>query len=414
MLVLLLLTVTPQDPARALAVDLRAEDAQPWSPDDTSVSDTALDTGTTGTDTGAAPPDSGAPEEEDPPLVARLTVDVDAGEFPLTVSFDTSDSDLGTGNVSYEWAFGDGAHAFGEGSLVHDYIGRGEFEAVVTITDDSTGLVSIVGVTIDVDEPDCPSEEDPELLGSVDDDYDDLSGIAVSRLEPDLYWVLEDDDDDLRVLDSTGETVSEHDLPSSFEDIEDIAVVVDPTTGVSLLFVADIGDNDAVRDEIEVWIMEEPSPLVDSDLEPLRIELTYPDGSHDAETLLVDPLTMDLFIVTKDEPDEQSVYVKRAPHDDEGPFELDDLGDFSELDLSATAGDVSADGTRIIVRDYGDTARMFFRDGYEPFEEAFDDDPCRIEVDDRSRGEGIGFTSDGSGVVTIGEGDDPGLYYTAF
>lgn len=357
-------------------------------------------------DTGSAP--------QVGPLVARLTADTVEGEYPLVVSFDGSSSDLGSGLVRFEWSFGDGEATEGDATIAHTYIGRGDFEVLLTLFDDATGLSSTAEVTIDVDRPSCPREEDPVLLGFVDDDYQDLSGIAASRLEPDLYWVLEDNHDELRVLDSEGETVSEHDLPNGFEDIEDISVVIDPETGVSLLFIADIGDNDAVRDEIELWIVEEPSPWVDSDLEPLQIELAYPDGSHDAETLLVDPWTLDVFIVTKDAPDEQSVYVKRAPHDDEGPYELEDLGDFSELDLRATGGDVSPDGFRVIVREYSSTARMWFRDGYEPLEEAFDREPCEIEVDDGSRGEGIGFTRDGRGVVSIGEGDDVPLYLIEF
>jgi hypothetical protein len=105
------------------------------------------------------------------------------------------------------------------------------------------------------------------------------------------------------------------------------------------------------------------------------------------------------------------VYVKRAPHDAEGPFELEHLADFSSLDGTVTGGDVSDDGTRIVVRDYSSDARMWFRDGYEPFEEAFDDDSCEIELDDVSRGEGIAFTHDGLGLVTVSEGDDVPLGY---
>jgi PKD repeat protein len=354
--------------------------------------------------------DTGTASEEKPPLAARLTVDVEEGEYPFAVSFDASGSDLGTGAVRYEWSFGDGAAATGESTRVHTYVGEGEFDAVLTLVDEGTGQASTVEVTIDVDTPDCPNEEPPVVWGTIDDDLDDVSGIAASRMASGLYWLHQDDDDDLVVVDSSGTTLSEHELTEDFDDMEDIAVLVDPTTGTSTMFVADIGDNDLVRDEVAVLVVEEPDPWTDSVLDPLRIELTYPDGPHDAETLLVDPFTMDLFVVTKNQDGDQSVYVKRAPHEDEGPFELEDLGSFSELP-KATGGDVSADGSRIVVRDYSNTARIWFRDGYEPFEEAFEEDSCDIEIYDDSRGEGAAFTDDGSGIVTVSEGDDVSLYH---
>ena len=381
-------------------------DRDPGAPDDTGApADTGLPADTGDDELLVAPDDTGVEELVAPPLVARLAVDLDEGVFPLAVTFDASESELGSGTVRYEWDFDDGTEVVGDVEAGHTYVGRGTFDVTLRIVDEASGTVSTAELTIDVDEPDCPSEEDPTEWASLDGRLDDLSGIAASHREPGLYWLVQDDDDDLLVVDAEGDVLAEHDMPSE-RDLEDLALVVDPQTGVPLLFIGDIGDNDLERDEIEVWIVEEPAdPRVESDLEPLQMELVYPNGPHDAETLLVDPFTLDLFIVTKSESDEQRVYVKRAPHDGEGPYELQDLGAFDELDITATGGSVSADGSRILVRDYSDTVRMFFRDGYEPFEQAFDDDPCRIEISEASRGEGVTFTLDGTGIVTVNEGD---------
>jgi hypothetical protein len=212
-------------------------------------------------------------------------------------------------------------------------------------------------------------------------------------------------------VDDAGATLSEHELPDDFTDFEDLAAAVDPATGVPMLFLGDIGDNGYAYDEVAVWVLEEPDPLVDGALSPLRMALTYPDGARNAETLLVDPLTLDLYVVTKESSGPAEVYVKRAPHDAEGPFELENLGDRATLELTATGGDVSPDGSLVVVRDYTETALLFVRDGYLPLEDAFDEAPCELAIHGEFQGEAIGFTLDGAGVVTVSEGSGPSLYY---
>lgn len=358
------------------------------------------------------PADTGEPvlEEEEPPpppVVARLEVDDDDGDFPLVVSFDATGSDLGSGQVRYEWSFGDGAEVDGDAEVVHTYVGEGKFEATVTLVDEVTGEESVAEVDIDVDTPKCPKEDPAVAWGLVDSSLTAISGIVASRTDDEAYWIHEDHDDTLTAVDADGVTLSEQDLPGVV-DLEDVAAAVDPDTGEALLFVGDIGDNDLVRASIEVWVVEEPDPTDDGDLDPLRMELTYPDFPRDAESLFVDPLTLDVFVLTKGGGE---LFAKRAPHDDEGPFELEALGTFEELDFTATGADVSADGAWIVVRDYGTTARIWPRDGYEPLEEAFEEEPCEVEVFLEEQGEGVAFTVDGSGLVTVGEGELQSLHH---
>lgn len=111
--------------------------------------------------------------------------------------------------------------------------------------------------------------------------------------------------------------------------------------------------------------------------------LVYPYGSRNAETLRVDPVTLHIFIVTKETDDDGSRYVERAPH-----------------------GDISLDGSRIGVRDQADVARLFFRDGYVPLEDPFDAAACEVPI----QGEASAFTSYG-GLVTVSEGRGVALYY---
>jgi PKD repeat protein len=347
-------------------------------------------------------------------LVARVTADVVSGAFPLEVTFDAGTSRLGWGAVQYAWSFGDGAASTSAGTTTHTYVGQGSFDATLSLTDDRTGRVSSVVVTIDVATPACPVEDAPLAWGTVADrSLDELSGLVASRVDPDAYWVQEDSGNTpvLVALDGSGATLSRHSLPNSFSDWEDLQATLDPATGAPTMFLADIGDNGYSRGSVSVWVVEEPDTRADSALAPLELELTYPDGPHNAETLLVDPLTFDLFVVTKESGGAARLYRKSAPHDVAGAFVLDALGSVPALAMTATGGDVSPDGAWVVVRDYSTTAKLFVRDGYLPLEDAFSTTACSITLAGERQGEAIGFTSDGSALVTVSEGVAQPLYY---
>lgn len=347
----------------------------------------------------------------DDPLVARISADADLGEFPLAVTFDGTGSDAAPG-TRFEWTFGDGAIAAGE-AATHTYVGEGNFEATLTVINDVTGALSESSVTIDVLPPACQVAEASLMWGHVDDPaLSELSGIVASRLDPDAYWVHEDSGNSpvLTAIDMWGATLGTWDIPESMPDFEDLEATVDPETGVSMLFLGDIGNNGHDRGEVSVWVAEEPDPRSDGTLDPFRMGLDYPNWeSLDSETLLVDPLTMDVYIVTKEYEGPSKLFVKRAPHE-EGSFVLEDLGEMP-VEITATAGDVSFDGTRIVVRDYSPTAYVWMRDGYRPLEDAFDQLPCEIEIHSEPQGEAVAFTLDGAGIVTLSEGGQEPLYY---
>ena len=82
------------------------------------------------------------------------------------------------------------------------------------------------------------------------------------------------------------------------EDWEDIAAGPDPD-GRPLLYVGDIGDNAPGGPTIDVYRVAEPQVGDTATAPAERLQLRYPDGAHDAEALLVDPLRGDLVIVTK-------------------------------------------------------------------------------------------------------------------
>lgn len=82
--------------------------------------------------------------------------------------------------------------------------------------------------------------------------------------------------------------------------------------GISYLFVGDIGDNARKKDSIFVSRVREPKPGRPSgSLRAVEYEFKYPDGAHDAETLMVRPGSLRIFIVTKGHDEDGAIY--RAP-----------------------------------------------------------------------------------------------------
>jgi hypothetical protein len=177
-------------------------------------------------------------------------------------------------------------------------------------------------------------------------------------------------------------------------DVEDLAVGPD-----GALWVADIGDNDRLRDTVAVVVMSERG---DARLH----RLTYPDGPHDAEALLVDARGRP-FVVTKEVGRPAGLYRTAEPPQGEGPTPLLRVGELA-LPASDTLGGpvggvgsrlitgaaLSADGTVAAVRTYTDAWLFPVRDG--DLVAALNQTPVRIPLPDEPQGEAVAFEPDGT------------------
>ena len=108
-----------------------------------------------------------------------------------------------------------------------------------------------------------------------------------------LVYTINDSGDDARVygVDSrTGRTITTTSYAGSVTDVESLAPGADGT-----LWVGDTGDNRENRDDIAVYRVH---PL-DGDHPGTKYALRYPGGPRDAETLLVQPRTQRVFVVSK-------------------------------------------------------------------------------------------------------------------
>ena len=65
------------------------------------------------------------------------------------------------------------------------------------------------------------------------------------------------------------------------------------------LWVGDVGNNSLNRATVSVYRFREPRALASRTVDATRFDLSYPDGRHNSEGIMVDPATGRLFVVTK-------------------------------------------------------------------------------------------------------------------
>ncbi|WP_406051135.1 hypothetical protein [Kribbella sp. NBC_00889] len=181
-----------------------------------------------------------------------------------------------------------------------------------------------------------------------DSRIEESSGLAKSHNFDDIYWTINDSGDRARVfgIDLSGKVEMVLNFNAQVSDVEAIAVDKD-----GFIYVADIGDNGANRDMVSIYTMPEPKQR--GDVEKMtyhRYDFTYPDGAHDAETLLVEPGTNQLYIVTKATKG-AAIYAAPPGPSREGTNELTK---FAPAPAGVTDGVFLADGQQAVLRTYTD------------------------------------------------------------
>jgi hypothetical protein len=259
----------------------------------------------------------------------------------------------------------------------------------------------------------CPACDDPERGGVVENiELDELSGLAASTRHADVLYGLNDSGDSSRIfaLTPTGTHLATFELENARnDDWEDIAHA--PCASGDCLWVADIGDNDFIRTEYQIYLVEEPTSIEPGDhvVPSERLSFTYPDGPHDAETLLVHPRTGAVTVVTKVEDGPASIY--ELPSLLPGTMlEATKVGEVDPPDGRAkfTGGVVHPEATGILLRT---NSRLFYwvMDPEQTVAEALAGDACQLPLAVEVQGEAVAWLAEGSGIMTIGEGVNPAI-----
>jgi hypothetical protein len=192
-----------------------------------------------------------------------------------------------------------------------------------------------------------PSPEEPREAFTISDErIVESSGLTLSTKHPNVFYTVNDSGDEARVfaLDDEGTVIGVIRLAEvDAQDIEAVASGPDER-----IWVADIGDNDRVRETITLYRFREPDELGDVQQQWSRFPLVYPDGPHDAETLLIHPETGQPFIVTK-HPDGGAIYA--APEEPVSGAVENELVRVADAPPRITDGAFLPDGSGVVLRD---------------------------------------------------------------
>ncbi len=236
----------------------------------------------------------------------------------------------------------------------------------------------------------------------------EASGIAVSRLNPGVLWTHNDSGDKSRLfaLNVKGKHLGVYTIAGvKARDWEDIAIGPGPVDGQHYLYIGDIGDNG--REYDYKYIYRIPEPQADSSQMPVdttlfgaeTIAVFYPRINYDAEALMVDPLTKDIYILTKGD---TSSHVFRAayPHSLKRGIRLEQV---ATLRLGwVVGGDISPAGDEILVKTYP-AIYYWQRSSEQNWGEVFEKAPVVLPYIWEPQGEAVGWKADGNGYYTVSE-----------
>ncbi|MGY2003971.1 hypothetical protein [Blastococcus sp. SYSU DS1024] len=220
--------------------------------------------------------------------------------------------------------------------------------------------------------------------------------------------------DQMLALNDGGEQVAVHGLDSSCAVVDVQTGTADPFDPEDLgvapdgsVWVADIGDNGAVRPTVALHVLRPDGTTA-------LHRLTYPDGAHDAEALLLAPDGTP-YLVTKEVLGSSGVYRPTAALVDGGTVPMERVGTVNVTltgtpggpvgragQLLVTGGAVAGDGSALALRTYTDAYVWPLAGSDVPG--ALAGEPVRVALPESPQGEAISFAADSRALVVASEG----------
>ena len=360
------------------------------------------------------------------PPIARASANRTTGSAPLLVTLDASAStDADSDIVGYAWNFGDGTPNASGVSVQHSFTQPGTYTVTLTVQDSATqSSTDQLVVTVTEAQTTCPTFNNGTVAATVNAQFvPEASGIVASRGNAGIVWTHNDSGDAARVyaMTTAGIVVGAYNLVGAQAvDWEDIAIGPGPVSGRDYVFVGDIGDNSQGSNIAPVYRFAEPTVSTSQnpaifDVQNVEVlGLRYPNNqAHNAETLIVDPQTGDIFIVTKHPQGTSQVFTAPAPHQANTNITLQHVRTLqfpgSRGAEEATGGDASPSGDQVIVRTYG-AAYVWLRAPGTTMSAMWSNPVCPVPLRPEPQGEAITFTADARGYYTFSEGTGQPLW----
>ncbi|GII79580.1 hypothetical protein Sru01_45620 [Sphaerisporangium rufum] len=173
-------------------------------------------------------------------------------------------------------------------------------------------------------------------------------------------------------------------------DWEAMAASIDPATGQSHLWFADIGDNfDGAWPDYSIYRVPEPRTLRDATVRATRYRFRYHDGPRNAEGMMVHPRTGRVYVVSKEFAGSIYAAPTRLRTD-----RVNILRRVGSAPIMATDAAYAPDGSGFVIRTY--FSASLYR--------APDKLITRLTMPPLRQAESITYTSDGQALLTGSEG----------
>jgi hypothetical protein len=181
----------------------------------------------------------------------------------------------------------------------------------------------------------------------------------------------------------------------------------------SCLYFGDIGDNQKQRASSVIYRVEEPASFTTSDrsVRAEALPFVYPDERHNAEALLIHPITGVVTIVTKVSSGTSPVFELPMPLSPGQRVTLRRDGQVRPPRGSEriTGGAVHPQGKGVLLRTY---THVFYYPMApdQTVAQALAGPACPMPVADEYQGEAIAWLPSGTGYMTVTEGSTPPIY----
>jgi hypothetical protein len=247
-----------------------------------------------------------------------------------------------------------------------------------------------------------PFEKIPVQSAVLPGVIDEASGIADSYSNPGFLWVELDSGNPpvLHLLKHDGtHGDSVYIKGATNRDWEDIAISTGPVDTKKYLYVAEIGDNALAYSSYRIYRFPEPFSSIDTVSVFDKIDFKYPDGPHDAEAIIVDGATRDIYVITKRD-QFSKVFKLEYPQKTSSMNIATFVGDLPYKGVVSAA--ISGDQTELLIKTYGQV-NYYRRKTGESFEKIFAESYQAVPYQVEPQGEAVCFNNNKRGFFTLSE-----------
>ena len=282
-------------------------------------------------------------------------------------------------------------------------------------------LAFFLALGCDKSQPSKPTDNyDYVQVGEITDkNVDEISGLAISRMNPDVLWVINDsgDKENIYALSHSGEMIAGIKVDGAEnDDWEDLALF--SYQGVDHLLIADTGGNTSNRKTFDLYIVREPNVFETPKSVNVqwRIRFQYEDEPRDCEAVAVDAHLEKIYLLSKRSVPAVLYEVPLRPGGDSivtakrlgevrsipQPTSSEIKKRYDEYHAQPTGLDATPGGRKITVLTY---RRLFIyeRAENESWIDALNKTPLQIEYPPLEQAEAICFYTDEQAVLVTSE-----------